>query len=536
MPALVYPSHCRTDPTRALLLLAALACLAPAPPLSAQETQSPLSPAGRLRVDVAGLFVSWDERFTDDGTEPLQSDLETGDLSESFGGSAALEEEMRALLGDAEYDGMLGPLHARISADRTRVPIRIDLGIFDWLTVGGTVPFVKNRTEIAIDYGGDAANLGVNPALTAPSTVDDYLQALDAARAASSERASDLCSTDPGGAACMEAEVLASDLAAFFSGMQGAFEASPFFPAEATEAGDSLVSRSQALSGRLQAAGLAGLAGLPLPTLLGGREALDAFLESTLLTPPLANRVPLWEVGDVEAHVLARLAEGGADDPDASLRYQVGAGALVRLGTGAVDDPDVLFDLPAGGGQTDLEGRVFLNLETSRFGLWADARYGIQRSTVLARRVGPPDVVFRSPEGLRNVEWDPGDYLRVEIAPRLQLTREVALSAGWRLWYKGGDTFEAPPLDSGDAPPAPADALNFFADPSLLGLETEETRHELGVGLTYSTRSAWSEGRTAVPFEARALVRKAVAGSGGRTPETLHLEFGLRLYRRIWGG
>lgn len=506
------------------------------PSLAAQETQSPLSPAGRLRVDVAGLFVSWDGRFTDDGTEPLGAELEAADLSEAFGGSAELEDELRTLLDDAEYAGTLGPLRARISADRTSVPVRIDLGIFDWLTIGGTVPFVKNRTEVAIDYGGGSANLGVNPALTAPSTVGDYLQALEAARTASSTRATELCATDPDGAACAEAQSLASDLASFFTGMQSAFGASPFFPGEATEAGDALVGRSQALDSRLQAAGLTGLTGLPLPSVLGDREAFDAFLESTLLTPPLANRVPLWEIGDVEAHLLARIAEGGADDPDAALRYQVGAGALVRLGTGALDDPNVLFDLPAGDGQTDVEGRVFVNLETARFGLWADARYGVQTSTVVARRVGPPDVVFRSPAGLRNVEWDPGDYLRLEVAPRIQLTREVALSAGWRLWSKGEDTFEVAPPDPGEPPAPPGDALNVFSDVSLLAAETEETRHEVGLGLTYSTRSAWREGRTGFPFEGRVLVRKAVAGSGGRTPDTLHLEFGLRLYRRIWGG
>lgn len=519
-----------------LLLLTGLATLAPAPPLSAQETQSPLSPAGRLRVDVAGIFLSWDGRFTDDGTEPLGTDLETADLSEAFGGSAELEDELRSLLADAEYEGMLGPLRARISADRTSIPIRIDVGVFDWLTVGGTVPFVKNRTEIAIDYGGGGANLGVNPALTAPSTVDDYLQALETAGAASSERATELCSTDPASAECADAEALASDLASFFGGIRSAFQASPFFPAEATAAGDSLVSRSQALDGRLQTAGLAGLSGLPLPSVLGDREALDAFLESTLLTLPLANRVPLWEVGDVEAHLLARVAEGGAGDPDAPLRYEVGAGVLVRLGTGALDDPNVLFDLPAGDGQTDFEGRVFVNVETARYGLWADARYGVQTSTVLARRVGPPDVVFRSPASLRNVEWDPGNYLRLEIAPRLQLTRELALSAGWRLSSKGEDTFEPAPPEPGELPAAPADALNVFSDVSLLAAETEETRHGLGLGLTYSTLSAWQEGRTGAPFEGRVLVQKAIAGSGGRTPETLHLEFGLRLYLRIWGG
>jgi len=510
--------------------------LAPPPSLSAQETQSPLSPAGRLRVDVAGLFLSWDGRFTDDGTEPLGAELETTDLSEAFGGSSELEDELRTLLDDPEYEGMLGPLRARISADRTSVPIRIDLGLFDWLTIGGTVPFVKNRTEVSVDFGGGSANLGVNPALTAPSTVDDYLQTLEAARATSSARATELCSTDPDGSACAEAEGLASDLAAFFMGMRDAFGASPFFPAEATDAGDSLVSRSQALDSRLQAAGLTGLTGLPLPSVLGDREAFDAFLESTLLTLPLANRVPLWEVGDVEGHLLARITEGGMDDPDASLRYQVGAGALVRLGTGVLDDPNVLFDLPAGDGQTDVEGRVFVNLETARFGLWADARYGVQTSTVVARRVGPPDAVFRSPAGLRNVEWDPGDYLRLEVAPRIQLTREVALSAGWHLWSKGEDTFEAAPPDPGEPPAPPADALNLFSDVSLLAAETEETRHGVGVGLTYSTLRAWQEGRTSVPFEGRVRVRKAIAGSGGRTPETLHLEFGLRLYPRIWGG
>jgi hypothetical protein len=217
------------------------------------------------------------------------------------------------------------------------------------------------------------------------------------------------------------------------------------------------------------------------------------------------------------------------------LAYQVGAGVLVRLGTGSAADPDIPLDLGSGDGQTDLEGRVFSNLRSGRFGLWGDARYGVQRPRTLTRRVGPPELALVPAINRATVEWTPGTYFQLELSPRYHFTEELAFTGGYRLFRKAEDEFvrvSAPP-DPPDLSPLPSPPV--FTDVTLLAHGTEETLHELGGGLVLSTLSAWQEGRARLPLEARLGVRWVVGGEGRQVPAGVRATVGLRIYRRLWG-
>jgi hypothetical protein len=108
----------------------------------------------------------------------------------------------------------------------------------------------------------------------------------------------------------------------------------------------------------------------------------------------------------------------------------------------------------------------------------------------------------------------------------LQLSTELALVADYRRYHKGEDSYEMvgdppqnlPPVDMGD-----------------LGLETEMTLQEIGIGFRYSTLVTWREGRTGAPVQLGARVVQAFSGSGGQTPKTTRLDLSISLFRRIWG-
>lgn len=497
--------------------------------LQAQETESPMSPAGRLRVEIAPSFTSWDSRFglrtedgrTVEGTEPLGFDLSREDASVWFPEVASLEEALTDLLEDPGYMAMLGSTRAHVTADRVRLPVRLDLGVMEWLTVGVTVPFVKTRTELAVTWDSAGADLGLAPGAAA---VDAWLTDLGSTTEAAAQQAQDVCDANPGSGECMDALALAVSLESFHEDLAGVYGVSAFFPAEDSDAAEALLERSALLAERAQTAGLGAFdPDLPLGQRLGSVAELDELLRQRYGEPGFADRVGLWELGDVEVHAVLRLLEGVRrnDAGDATLRYQVGVGGLVRLGTGTVDAPLVPLDQGAGDGQTDLEGRIFSNLTWRRLGLWTDLRRGIQMSTTLERSVAPPEQVFRDPASLATVEWTPGDYTSLEVAPRFHLTDELAVSGGYRFWSKAEDRYEGPPVDG--------------VDPSILDRETEQTLHQLGLALVFNTLDAWREGRTSLPFEARFSVRRAVAGSGGRTPKTFRTGLGLRVYHRFWG-
>lgn len=524
----VPPLH---GPVVGVLIL--LALILPAPS-AGQEVGNPLSPAGRLRVDISPMFASWGERFglrTENGVtveeiEDLGFDLDDATGLRLFPGVPDLTAALRQALDDESFQPVLGRSRAEVGKDVTRVPIQLDIGVFDWLTAGVMVPLVKNRTEMAFSFRGDSAGLGVNPAFTDAGSViglfgefDRVLEAL--------EGAGDL-------------EVRAEE---FARAVRAAYNSGALFPVEGSAEGEALRGRMDALNADLQAAGVSPvdqvipLAAAPLRT-TEDVQSLIGTAGRGFAMQPLRDVEGLWELGDVEVHAVTRLAHGAVRDSAGApprLRYVVGAGALVRLGTGTMDDPAVVHDIRSGDGQNDVEGRLFANVEAGAWGLHADARYGVQLSTTLPRRVAPPEVRVVPRVNRATVEWTPGDYLSFELGPRYHLNREIALVGHYRFFHQGEDEYEriTPVPEREETALIPA---KIFADVSVLAQESEQTVHDLGIGIVYSTVDAWRAGETGLPLEFRLLVRGAVAGSGGETPRMFRAEARIRLFRRLWGG
>lgn len=518
-----------------LLLLAVVATGAGSS--RAQETESPLSPAGRLRLDVAPTVFSWDSRFGlrqgDEGTiretEPLAFDL-TDPLGYAFfPGVPDLAATLRDVVDDPGLELPLGPSRAEVSAERIRLPFRLDLGVFEWLTVGVTVPLEKNRTEVTHVLRGDSSQLGVTPAIGDEAGVSAFLadvqRALDALRSA-------------GGSPELEAE-----LSGFLDGLLSAYRTSALFPAEGTTAGAALSDRLVQLNTGLQESGVDPVGpAVPLASApLTGSEGVDELLTGPAFgyLAPLEDVPGVWELGDVEAHAAVRLAGGVVRDSagaPARLLWEVGVGGLMRFPTGTPPDPDILLALGSGDGQTDIEGRLFANVRAGRLGLWADGRYGVQHSTTLVRRVAPPEEVVVPAASRRTVEWTPGRYLQVSLAPRLHLTPELAFTASYRYFDKAADEYAETAEGAVPEEPGFQGYVGPTWDASVLGRETARTVHEVGGGMIFSTVEAWREGRTSLPFEVRFVVRSTVAGRGGLTPKALITHLGIRVYRRLWGG
>jgi hypothetical protein len=513
-------------------------------PVRAQETLTPLTPAGRLRVGVSPVFSSWSSRFGEDGSEPLGVDLTDPTGARLFPGIATLEERLRDLLRDSGYRAWLGSTRAEISASRVRVPLEAELGVFDWLSVGVTVPLVQNRTEVEFSFRADSAtaNLGVNPAITRTGEVLAFSDELRQRLGAAAARADAVCAAMPSSTECASARQLAQDGQRLVSGFRSVYSASPFFLLDDSQGAATLRQQVTTFNQGLTAQGLTPVSRAPLfaDARLSTTDLEELLLEPAagILSDPLGNRVNAWELGDVEAHATLRLLESRsgatlAEPPNVS--YQLGVGALLRLGTGEVDDPNVFLDLGAGDGQTDLEARVFGNLRVGSVGLWGEARYGMQRPRTVIRRVGPPDLVLIPLVNLASVEWSPGDYLELQLAPRGHLSPELAVSASYRLFHKGQDTFTRlsalPPAP--DTTPVPSPPI--FPDVDVLATGTEQTLHEAGVGLLYSTLAPARSGRASIPLEGHLEARWPFAGKGLSAPRAIWASAGVRVFFSLWG-
>jgi hypothetical protein len=509
--------------------LAALFALA-ASDLTAQVLDDALVPRGLARIEVSPIFTSWDSRFGREGAadreQRLGEDLTTTAAHTLLPGTEALRSAVEAMTGSAGYAPIFGETSARVRADVTRVELGAHLGVFDWLTVGVTVPITRTRTNVDVWFRPDtiSGDLGVNPAVAGATDVSSFLQALGAAETAAQTNATQVCASSPASPACASAQSLATRTSDFHASASSAYGASVLFPFATSGTATALSQSVATLSADLVAAGLSGIGpAMPFAT----ERVTEADFWAIPLNPRLGYLEPLgsvkapWYADDTEVTATVRLL-GSAPDAASPSGLDLLATALVRLPTGTVDDPDVLLDIGAGDGQTDFEGRLLARVTTGPLGLHMGGRYGVQRSRTLVRRVAPPETILAPASTRQLVEWEPGTYFGVEIAPVWRFSEELNLVAEYRGFRKNRDSYQLVDPSTGGS-----------LDLAVLEQESGVTLHEVGGSLRYDTLGRLGAGVR--PLQAHLRIVHAVAGGGGQTPVTTQIELGVRLFRRIWG-
>jgi len=521
---------------RRSLIPVLLATLLGGSPLAGQILDQTMVPRGQFRMQAHPRFTSWDSRYgrAADGSAQrvaLGEDLTDPTTLTIFPGIATLSDLVGELTATSGYTPILGSTQALITQDISQVDFGGHFGVFDWLTVGVVVPWANTRTALDEAFVADTLNgdLGLNPNISNRAGVDAFIAATLAAGASAAGNASTICGLGAG-AACTAAQGLANRASGFDTSVRSAYGASPFFPIQGSTTATALTQAATTLSADLIAAGLAGIAvpmafatdwltaeGFPLlPTLVGA--GIDG--------APLVTRQGLWSTGDIEVSALIQVADNlapGRRQGTDGLGYRVMAGFLVRLPTGTVEDPDVFLDMGTGDAQTDFEGSLVTSLTYgSRFGLAVGARYGVQGSTVVTKRVAPRGLAMPPVDTRQRLKWNPGAYYGVEISPSFRLSPELSVMGVYRYFDKDHDVFEL--VDPG---------LPY--DPGLLIQGSVIKAHQVGGGVRYDTVPRWLTGDAPRPLEIHLRLLHTVAGSGGRTPASTRVEAGIRLFKRFWG-
>jgi hypothetical protein len=485
------------------------------------------------------VYTSWDSRFGRTaagvtGRESLGEDLTSASAESLFPGTASLVSAIESMRGSPGYTPVLGEATGRVRKDVTRIEFGGHIGVFDWLTIGAVLPWTRTNASVDVAFRPDtlAGDLGINPVATNGTGVNQFLQAVSAADAAAQANASQVCSMSPGSSACTSAQGLADRTATFSSSASTAYAASPFFPIAGSSTATALGAATSTLDSDLVSAGLPGI-GVPMAFATQWVEEADfPTLSSTpgfgVQGAPLGDVRSLWQAGDVEVSASVRILEGALRDSATvapRLSYRLIGTLLGRLPTGATDDPDYFLDVGTGDGQTDIEARLLGELVVGRrLGIRAGASYGIQMARTLVRRVAPPEQVLAPITTRQLVEWDPGAYFGLEIAPSYLLAPELSLGAEYRVFRKYRDTYTL----TGASVGAPV-------DPVVMQIESGVTLHQLGGIVRYDTVARRMAGESVTPLQLHMRIMRAIAGGGGQTPVTTQLEFGVRLFRRFWG-
>jgi hypothetical protein len=161
-----------------------------------------------------------------------------------------------------------------------------------------------------------------------------------------------------------------------------------------------------------------------------------------------------------------------------------------------------------------------------RFWMSAAARYGVQLEGEQTMRVPSADGESYVTDANRvRLRRDPGDYMELELTPRVSVGEFISLSASYRFRHQGADVLEQAGA-SPEAAPLPLD---------VLARSFEGNEHRVGLGLTVSTVSAYAAGRVNMPLDISYVHSRTVAGAGIATPKLTRDEVMLRIYLSVFG-
>lgn len=228
-------------------------------------------------------------------------------------------------------------------------------------------------------------------------------------------------------------------------------------------------------------------------------------LDSLLASPKYAfdplistrKRLMYWP-GDPEFEAKYRFLE--------SHTFAASAALVVRLGWAHQDSPNNLFDLSSGDNQTDVElqgaGELLLFDH-----LWLNGllRAGRQMPGTRSRRVGPQDELLLPAAALATLNWDPGDYTRLDFAPMIKLGGEYAFgfTVGYYRQQQDRYTYQSA-QDSIDI----ATRLGAPISASVLNAGTDWRWTRLGIAMTYRGRD----------YEGSMSLESTVSGRGALLP------------------
>lgn len=513
-------------------------------PAGAQEPYSPLVPRGHLRLGVLGQYSTFSDLYqigSRTGSPHSLGDLFSGPVgSRIFPFLGEPEASVRALIED-DYDLSLGAMSSVLEKSTALVPVAVDVGVFDWLTVGAVVPLVQNETEFATTFAADSAsaNAGFSPGIEDPAAVTGFLNGLQGSIGAYDMFRGETCGVDPMSDACRDATALLADARSFHS-LLSLMYGSMFAPLSRSAAGMALEARLAAFAEAFGAAGVAGTpAAMPLASTLLTTEDLERLVSEPAFgiesNTPFENWKSLWRLGDIEVRADARIFEIG--DPESANQLTLGAGAMARLPTGVQDNPANFLDSGSGDRQLDVELRGWMNGRwRGSVGLWADFRYGTQLQGSTVRRVSDPGIAFALRSTETALDWRPGDYQFLELSPWYRITDAMSVVGGYRFFRKGEDSFSLPVFVPVDETAAARVAGPTANDPSVLVPGSGGSASQALLGMVYN-RGAYlgDDGVAGDPLEIRVMYRRTIGGSGGM-PVAESLEVGFRFFVGIWGG
>lgn len=554
---------------RALLPSGLLLLLGAALPLqrgAAQRVMGPgpdayTLPRGALRVTLAGDHGIDRDRWNDGNLETLGAAFTTQEFGPTHSAALLALTMGYGALGVHGVTPSLGSVRLDLRQRAFTTRFGFEYGLFDWLTVGVDLPYVRTRSEAALRLRGDSgiATAGVNPiyygsgvAASNAATINAYTQAATAL----TTRRNDCVANAGSHAECPDilaeltsvdqlialTNVFATNLAATY-GIGGASRGLPFLPMAGSEAELVLLDRVDSLRLAYTRYGVSQIT--PITTLpLAAQSALTAAQLAAMVDTGFGGfggygarpmtRTARQELGDIDLNARVRLYDRSgthAADSTPGLAIRQSVGLTVRLGSGYPDLAYNFIDLGTGSGLNAVAVRSLTDLLfTDRFA--ATLTVGWAQAFPHTRTLRVPSV-----EGIgwlesfreRDVEIRPAGVFELGVAPRWRINDYLAVGAEWRYRAKGQDAHVVPGFLTPLAPLGGAITLSGQA----LDAASDYSEHRVAWTLNYSTLTAARGDRVRLPFEVGFTHEQSLSSARGVVPRTWTDRLQIRYYARF---
>jgi len=517
-----------------LLLVVATTSVGAQPVAGLGEDAIPL-PARGLRVMIGAQWDQWDRRLLPDGAgAPLLDGLSTPIFGTTqLPALNSAEQGIRNLVGASDFQLSLGALEARGGVRRSTSILQADFGVTRRVSLGVRIPYVEvvHDARLVLNRDGSGANVGANPQDVNNGVIFNQLaiarnQLLNAINTCGTTGTGALCEAilaNPAAAASLAARTQAFRAAWGAVYGDGAGAGAPVVP---IQGGTSHVAIGEALAALREDFTRYFTTNIPAT---GPRGALRVFGSNGLQelvqdsafgvladTLDRAFRAGMGDI-DVEARVLlfdtwrgnqaARLATTRSG-------FRVLASAGWRFGTASSAQANEPFALALGDGVNAILLRATADAVWKQRA-WVSAT--VRTTTPLQDNAfvrlpgaGLPEFFFLgTPTAVSRAL---GQRIDLEVAPRLNLGDKFGVSASWLLRSQAGDRYE--PTDGGTA------------------FETLSGSAQYGaIGVTYSTLSAFTRGRSKFAVEVMFAHEVALSASSVGVPALVRDRLELRIYR-----
>ena len=522
-------------------------------------------PRGVFRFRTLGQWTAFNERYGMDtpgrpngALEPLGIDFTLDTIGvKQFPNLASLQAGLQLLTGNPTWYATLGNTVVNLRDHVAAFPFVFEAGLSKRFSVGIQIPYVHTQTSafFNVNTGGTNGNLGFNPALAVPAAATQnaamYSQFQTAANTLEAQLAA--CRANPAvSPSCpallanqASAQSLITNSRAFSGGVNQIYSTSPFVPIVGTDAQLAIEARVAAFRALYQQFGVTSIAAtttgpFPSQSRLTVRDAQRILTDSALgiVAAPLQS-VSRSHVGDIDIGGKFSVFDsfGGSTEARMSpkgLNFRTSVGGIFRIPSGQIESPDNFIDLGTGRGAKAVEGRWFSDLLVGNH-FWESfiLRFNKPFSDEQEMRIlDRPNEELAPLYRKQTVHRQLGSAFEFETAPRIVVNDFLAVS-GWYMYrHKQQDhytgTFTIPAATTGFA--------DITLDASTLDLETEQTEHRFGGGVSFSNLYSFEQGKARVPFEVTYLHWQTMKGAGGNQPKFFTDQIQLRLYARIFGG